>query len=157
MEEQSSLEEGSYQTLQTVSGTTGHEQYEESDQKVERLRRLVGDFELEARNRRQRRNQDNRERRDDNVGDRDDGESNQSGSRQRQDCSRESRRCRTRSHSRGPHRRRNCPALGNHADEVILIPKNRVDEETVHIRMGMLAEVCTLPRIKGLTTQLWML
>ena len=47
--------------------------------------------------------------------------------------------------------------LGSHVDEVILIPKNRVDEETVHIHMGMLTEVRTLPRIKGLTTLLWML
>ena len=46
--------------------------------------------------------------------------------------------------------------LGSHVDEVILIPKNRVDEETVHIRTGMLTEVRTLPRIKGLTTLLWM-
>ena len=45
------------------------------DQEIEWLRRLVRDFELEEKNRRQRRNQDNRERRDDNFGDRDDGES----------------------------------------------------------------------------------
>ena len=49
------------------------------------------------------------------------------------------------------------PALRSHADEVILIPKNHIDEETVHIHIGMLADVRTRPRIKGLTTQLWML
>ena len=48
------------------------------------------------------------------------------------------------------------PTLGSHANEVILIPKNRNNEETVHIRTSMLTEVRTLPRIKGLTTQLWM-
>ena len=48
------------------------------------------------------------------------------------------------------------PALGSHADEVILISKNRVGKDTVHIRTGTLTEVRTLPRIKGLTTQLWM-
>ena len=48
------------------------------------------DFELEERNRRQGRNQDNRERRDDNVRDLDDGESSRTGSHQRQDHSRES-------------------------------------------------------------------
>ena len=74
-EEQSGLREGSYQTLRTVSGTTGYDQHEEMDQEIEWLRRLVRDFELEEKNRRQRRNQDNRERRDDNFGDRDDGES----------------------------------------------------------------------------------
>ena len=58
-EEQSSLKEGLYQTLQTVSGATGHNQYEERDQEIERLRSLVRDFELKERNRRQRRNQDN--------------------------------------------------------------------------------------------------
>ena len=51
-EEQSNLGEGSYQTLQTVSGATGHGQFEERDQEVERLRRLVRDLELEARDRR---------------------------------------------------------------------------------------------------------
>ena len=50
MEEQSGLREGSYQTLQMVSGTMGHNQYEERDQEIERLRRLVRDFELEERN-----------------------------------------------------------------------------------------------------------
>ena len=58
-----------------VSGATGHDQHEERDQEIERLRRLVKDFELEERNRHQGRNQDNRERRDDNVGDRDNGKS----------------------------------------------------------------------------------
>ena len=75
VEEQSGLEEGSYQTLRIVSGATGHNQHEERDQEIERLRRLVRDLELEERNRRQRRNQDNRERRDNNVRNRDDGES----------------------------------------------------------------------------------
>ena len=74
-EEQSSLGEGSYQTLQTVSGATGHGQFKEKDQEVERLRRLVRDLELEARDRHQRRDQNNQEMRDDNVGDRYGGES----------------------------------------------------------------------------------
>ena len=74
-EEQSGLREGSYQTLQTVSGTTGRGRFEERDREVELLRRLVRDFELKARNKHQRRDQDNRERIDDNVGDRDGGES----------------------------------------------------------------------------------
>ena len=102
-EEQSGLEKGSYQTLRMVLGAMGHEQLEESDREVERLRRLVRDFKFEARNRRQRRDQDNQERRDDNVGDRDGGEFNQSSSHQRRDRSRESRQRRTRSHSQGPH------------------------------------------------------
>ena len=74
-EEQSGLEEGSYQTLQMVSGATGHGRFEERVREVELLRKLVRDFELKARNRHQRRDQDNQERRDDNVGDRDGGES----------------------------------------------------------------------------------
>ena len=71
-EGQSDLGEGSYQTLQTVSGTMEHDQHDERDQEIERLHSLVRDFELEGRNRRQRRNQYNRERRDDNVKDRND-------------------------------------------------------------------------------------
>ena len=79
-EEQSGLREGSYQTLQTVSSAIGHNQYDERDQEIERLRRLVRDFEPEERNRHQQWNQDKREIRDDNMGDRDDGESRQSDS-----------------------------------------------------------------------------
>ena len=52
-EEQSGLGKGSYQTLQTISGATEHERHEERDREIERLRRLVRDFKLEARNRRQ--------------------------------------------------------------------------------------------------------
>ena len=47
---------------------------------MERLCKLVRDLELEARDRRQKRDQDNREMRDDNVGDRYGRESSQSGS-----------------------------------------------------------------------------
>ena len=46
--------------------------------------------------------------------------------------------------------------LGSHVDEVILIPRSRVGEDTVHSRTDILIEVQTLPRIKGLTTLLWM-
>ena len=48
------------------------------------------------------------------------------------------------------------PAQGGRADEVILIPKNCIGENTFHIHTDMLTEVRTLPRIKGLTMQLWM-
>ena len=48
------------------------------------------------------------------------------------------------------------PALGNHVDEATLILKNHVDKETIHICKGMLPEVWTLTRIKGITTLLWM-
>ena len=48
------------------------------------------------------------------------------------------------------------PTLGNRVDEVTLILKNRVDRGTIHIRTGILTEVRTLPRIKGLTTLPWM-
>ena len=47
-------------------------------------------------------------------------------------------------------------ALGGCTNEVILIPRNHIGKDTIHIRMDMLTEVQTLPRIKGLTTQLWM-
>ena len=48
------------------------------------------------------------------------------------------------------------PTLEGRINEVILIPKNRVGEDTVHIHTDMLTEVWTLSRIKGLTIQLWM-
>ena len=47
-------------------------------------------------------------------------------------------------------------AQGDRVDEVILILRNRDGEETAHIRTDMLAEVQTLPRIKGLTMRPWM-
>ena len=81
--EQSGLEKRLYQTLQMISGAIEHGRFEEKDREVEQLRKLVRDFKLEARNRRQQRDQDNQERRDDNVGDHDGGESSQSSSRQR--------------------------------------------------------------------------
>ena len=56
---QSGLGEGSYQTLRTVLGAMEHDQHDERDQEIEQLRRLVKDFELEGRNRHQRRNQYN--------------------------------------------------------------------------------------------------
>ena len=48
------------------------------------------------------------------------------------------------------------PVLGNHVDEVTLIPRNHVDEETIHIRTGMLTEVRTLSKSNGPTMLLWM-
>ena len=89
VEEQFGLEEGSYQTHQTISSVSGHGQFDERDQEVEWLRRLVRDLELEARGRCQRKDRDNQERRDGSVGNRCREESNQSSSRP----------CRDRSHS----------------------------------------------------------
>ena len=86
-EEQSALGEGLYQTFQTVSSAMEHERHDERDREIEWLRILVRDFELEARNRCQRRDQENQQRRDDNAGDHDGGESSQSGTHQRQDRS----------------------------------------------------------------------
>ena len=51
----------------TISRASGHGQFEERDQKVEQLRKLVRDLELEARGRHQRRDRDNREIRDGSV------------------------------------------------------------------------------------------
>ena len=45
--------------------------------------------------------------------------------------------------------------LGNHVNEVTLIPKNHADEETVHIRTSMLIEVQTLPKSNSLVMLLW--
>ena len=51
-EEESGLGEGSDQTRRTMSGVSGHGQYDDRDRELERLRRLVMDLELEARSRR---------------------------------------------------------------------------------------------------------
>ena len=58
-EEQSSLGEGLYQTHRTMFGASEHGQYDETDEELEWLRRLVRDLELEARGGHQRRDQDN--------------------------------------------------------------------------------------------------
>ena len=47
-------------------------------------------------------------------------------------------------------------ALGGRTDEVILIPRTRDDEDTVHVRTDMLVRVQTPSRMKGLTMRLWM-
>ena len=65
-EERSGLGERSYQTHRTMSGASGHGQFDERDKELKWLRRLVRDLKLEARGRHQRRDQDNRERRSGN-------------------------------------------------------------------------------------------
>ena len=45
---------------------------------------------------------------------------------------------------------------GGRAGEVILIPRNRGNEDTVHVHMDMPAEDQTPLRMKGLTTRPWM-
>ena len=99
------------------------------------MRRLVRDLELEARDRSQRRDQDNRDRRDGSVGNRCWGGGGNPTNP-------------AHIHARIVHVHK------NHADtEITLIPKNhvdartililenRVDVKTVHVRTGMLIEV----------------
>ena len=43
------------------------------------------------------------------------------------------------------------PILGNHVNEVTLIPKNHVDKETVYVRTSMLTKARTLWRSNGLS------
>ena len=86
-EEESGLGKGSDQTHQTMSSAPGHGQFDEIDQELERLRRLVRDLELEARGWRQRRDRDNRERRDGSMRNRGEEGSSQSGSHQHRDRS----------------------------------------------------------------------
>ena len=86
-EEEFGLREGSDQTHRTMSGASRHGQFDERDQELEQLRRLVRDLELEARGRRQRRDRDNEEMKDGSVGSRGGEEFGQPGSRQCQDLS----------------------------------------------------------------------
>ena len=51
-EEESGLGEGSDQTHRTMSGVSGHGQYDNRDRELKQLRRLVMDLELEATGRR---------------------------------------------------------------------------------------------------------
>ena len=44
----SGLGKGSYQTHRTMSGASGHGQFDERDKELERLRRLMRDLELEV-------------------------------------------------------------------------------------------------------------
>ena len=100
-EERSSLGEGSYQTHWTVSGASGHKQFDKKDEELERLRKLVKGLELEARGGHRRRDRDNREGGSDSGGNRYGTRSNQSGSYRRQDRSHswESRQRQGHSHS----------------------------------------------------------
>ena len=67
-EEQSGLGEGSYQTHRTLSGALGYGQFDERDEELEWLHRLVRDLELKAKGRHQRRDRDDQERRDGSEG-----------------------------------------------------------------------------------------
>ncbi|KAL0007742.1 hypothetical protein SO802_009244 [Lithocarpus litseifolius] len=62
VEEQFGKGEGSRRTHQTVSGATEHKQFDERDEELERLRRLVRNLELEAEGGCRRENQERRER-----------------------------------------------------------------------------------------------
>ena len=101
-EEESGLGEGLDQTHRTISGASGHGQFDEKDLELERLCRLVRDLELEARDKRYRRDRGDRERGDDSKGNRGKEGSSRSDSCQRWDrsLSRGSHRSRNRSHSR---------------------------------------------------------
>ena len=50
-EEQSGHREGSYQTYRTILGVLQHGKFDERDEEMERLRRLVRDLELEVKGR----------------------------------------------------------------------------------------------------------
>ncbi|XP_065628557.1 uncharacterized protein LOC136067131 [Quercus suber] len=108
LEERSGLGEGSYQTRRTASHASRHRQPDARDEELERLRRLVQELELEARNERRRVGQDDRGGRPDAEEERRGMGSNQSGSHRRRERShsRESRRRRDRSYSAESRRRR---------------------------------------------------
>ena len=59
-EERSGLGEGSYQTHQTMSSASGHKQFNERDEELEQLHRLVRDLKVEAKGRNQRGDRGNR-------------------------------------------------------------------------------------------------
>ena len=69
-EECSGPGERSSQTHRTISSASGHEQFDERDEELEQLHRLVRDLELEARGRHQRRGRDDREMKADSRGNR---------------------------------------------------------------------------------------
>ncbi|XP_065632031.1 uncharacterized protein LOC136068599 [Quercus suber] len=92
-EESSGFGEGSYQTQRAESGASGRRRFDERDEELERLRRMVRDLELEAEDRRQRMNQDNRARRPGAGRERQGAGSEQSGYRRQRErsASRDSR------------------------------------------------------------------
>ena len=83
-EEESGLGEGSDQTRRTVSGVSGHGQYDDRDRELEWLRRLVMDLELEVRGQRQERDRNRRQRRNDSTGNRGEEGFSQSGTQRSQ-------------------------------------------------------------------------
>ena len=68
-----------------MSGASGYGQFDERDEELEWLRKLVRDLELEAKGKRQREDQDNQEGGSTSQGDRYGIRSNQSGSRRHRD------------------------------------------------------------------------
>ena len=86
-EERSGLGEGSYQTHRTMLGASRHKQFDERDEELEWLCRLVRDLELEAKGGHRRMNRDNREGRSNSRENCSRMGSNQSSSHQRRDHS----------------------------------------------------------------------
>ena len=105
-EERSGLGEGSYQTHRTMLGASGYGQFDEREEELERLHKLVRDLELEARGRRPRGNRDNQEGGSVSRGDRYRTRSNQSGSCRHRDHSHSRESCRHRDCSRSWESRR---------------------------------------------------
>ena len=102
-EEQSGLEEGSYQTHRTVSGVSGHGQFDERDEELEHLHRLVRDLKLEAKGVRWRRDR----------GDQKEGSTSGGG------------HYRVRSHQFGPDRHRERSRSREYADQDLTSPEER--------------------------------
>ena len=88
-EEQSDLSEGSYQTHRTISSASGRGRFDERDEELEHLRRLVRDLELEVRGRCRRRDHGERAKGLASVGGRYGEGSHQSDSHRHRDQSRE--------------------------------------------------------------------
>ena len=126
-EERSGLEEGSYQTHWTMSGVSRHGKFDERDEELERLRKMVRDLELEARGRHRRRDRNNREGGSASEGDRYGTRSNRSSSHRHRDRSHlwESRRHRDRSHLRESHQHRDHSRSREYADRDSNSPEER--------------------------------
>ena len=125
--ERSGLGEGSYQTHWTMSGASRHGKFDERDEELERLRKLVRDLELEARGRHRRRDQNNQKGGSASEGDRYGTRSNRSSSHRHRDRSHlwDSRRHRDRSHLRESHQHRDHSRSREYADRDSNSPEER--------------------------------
>ena len=141
--------EGSAQTHWTVSDVSAHQQYDERDRELERLRRLVMDLELEARGRRHERNRNPQQRRNQGEG------SSRSSTRRSRDRSRSQESHRQ---PREPRHRRNRSRLHGYDHQGSESPEERLHHnaamDAIRLLGSLLKSMHILGKLEGFSQSL---